>query len=152
MPSASRRSSLSVWSCAKERKSWTAIAVVTRAATRMPQRKISGRRTRSDENTPPSSLEPRVHYRTLRVSVASGPRGVLLRVADRRDLVADTPDRDDRRGVAELAPQLTDVHVNGSRVAGEGVAPDPLEQLVARQDEPTVVEQFPEEIELLRCE
>src|SRR6185295_18371177 len=64
----------------------------------------------------------------------------------------DTPDRDDRRGVAELPAQLADVHVHRSRVAGEGVAPHALEQLVARQHEALVVEQLPEEVELLRGE
>ena len=42
--------------------------------------------------------------------------------------------------------------VDGARVAGERVAPDPLEQLVAGQDEAAVVEQLPEEVELLRRE
>ena len=35
---------------------------------------------------------------------------------------------------------------------GEGVAPHALEQLVARQHEPAVVEQLPEQVELLRRE
>ena len=39
-----------------------------------------------------------------------------------------------------------------ARVAGEGVAPDALEQLIAGQNEATVVEQLPEEVELLRGE
>ena len=39
--------------------------------------------------------------------------------------------------------------VDGAGVAGERVAPDALEQLVARQHEPAVVEQLPEEVELL---
>ena len=42
------------------------------------------------------------------------------------------------------------MHVDRARVAGEGVAPDALEQLVAREDEAPVVEQLPEEVELLR--
>src|SRR5579884_1283200 len=136
IPSASRRSSLSVWSCANERNSCTAIAVVTSAATRIPPRKISGRRTRSDENTP------------LRLRRG----GVFLRLADRCDLVADTPDRHDRRRIPKLAPQLPDVHVDRARVARERIAPDALEQLVARQHEPAVVEQLPEQVELLRRE
>ena len=44
------------------------------------------------------------------------------------------------------------MHVDGARVAGERVAPDALEQLVARQHEPAVVEQLPEQVELLRRE
>ena len=70
----------------------------------------------------------------------------------RADLVADAPDRDDRRRVAELAPQLAHVDVDRARVARERVAPDPLEQLVARQHEAAVVEQLPEQVELLRRE
>src|SRR5262245_12740495 len=69
-----------------------------------------------------------------------------------RDLVADAPDRHDRRGVAELAPDLTHVDVHGSRVTGECVAPYALEQLVARENESAVVEQLPQEVELLRRE
>ena len=75
-------------------------------------------------------------------------RGVLRR----RDLVPDAPDGHDRRGVAELAAELADVDVDGARVAGEGVAPDALEQLVAREHEAAVVEQLPEQVELLRRE
>src|SRR5262249_50093087 len=80
------------------------------------------------------------------------PLGVDGRVAGRSDLVADPPHGDDRRGVPELAAQLADVHVDGARVAGERVAPHPLEQLVAREHEAAVVEQLPEQVELLRRE
>src|SRR4029077_7743346 len=45
-----------------------------------------------------------------------------------------------------------DVDVDGARVAGEGVAPHTLEQLVTREHEPAVVEELPEEVELLRGE
>ena len=44
------------------------------------------------------------------------------------------------------------MHVDRARVAGERVAPDALEQLVAREHEPAVVEQLPEQVELLRRE
>src|SRR5687768_12004398 len=67
----------------------------------------------------------------------------------RRDLVADAPDGDDRRRLSQLATKLPDVDVDRASVAGECVAPDALEQLVAREHEPTVVEQLPEEVELL---
>src|ERR1700712_4221460 len=74
-------------------------------------------------------------------------------LSDRRgivgNLVADTPDRHDRAGVPDLAPELADVHVDRARVARERVAPHALEQLVAREHEPAVVEQLPEEVELL---
>ena len=42
--------------------------------------------------------------------------------------------------------------VDRARVAGEGVPPDALEQLVAGEHEPAVVEQLPEQVELLRRE
>ena len=42
--------------------------------------------------------------------------------------------------------------VDRARVAGERVAPDALEQLVAGEHEPAVVEQLPEQLELLRRE
>src|SRR6185437_16999960 len=76
--------------------------------------------------------------------------GADRRVPRGRDLVADPPDGDDRRGVAELAAELAHVDVDRARVAGERVAPDPLQQLVARQHEAVVVEQLPEQVELLR--
>src|SRR5688572_396821 len=41
------------------------------------------------------------------------------------------------------------MHVDGARVAGKRVAPDALEQLVAREYEAFVVEQLPEQVELL---
>src|SRR5438105_895319 len=78
--------------------------------------------------------------------------GGRCRRAFGRDLVADAPHRDDRRRIAELPPHLADMDVHRSRVTGERVAPHALEQLVARQDEAAVVEQLPEEIELLRRE
>src|SRR6476659_6256827 len=57
------------------------------------------------------------------------------------DLVADTPDRHDGARLADLAPQLADVHVDRAGVAGERIAPDALEQLVARQHDAAVLEQ-----------
>src|SRR5205085_10251586 len=77
---------------------------------------------------------------------------LLGAVPRRRDLVADPPDGHDRRGVAELPAQLADVDVDGARVTGEGVAPHALEELVAREDEAAVVEELPEQVELLRRE
>jgi hypothetical protein len=41
------------------------------------------------------------------------------------------------------------VDIDGARVAREGVAPDALEQLVAREHEAPVVEEVPEQVELL---
>src|SRR4051812_1361710 len=136
MPCASRESFESAWSCAKSRNSRTAISVVISPATTIPARKMSGSRTRSDPK------------RAIALVLRRFPLGVLRR----RHLVADAPHGDDRRCVAELAAQLADVHVDRARVACEGVAPHALEQLVARQHEAAVIEQLPEEIELLRRE
>ena len=72
------------------------------------------------------------------------------RLARRGDLVAHAPNRDDRRGILELAAQLAYVHVDRARIAGKGVAPHAFEQLIARQDETAMVEQLPQQIELLR--
>src|SRR4051794_8304038 len=138
MPAASRRSSLSVCWWAKSWNSRTAISVEMTPARRIPPRKRSGSRTRSDENTPP----PR----------SLAPGRVLRSVARGRDLVADAPHGDDRRRVAELAPELAHVDVDGARVARERVAPDALEELVAGEHEAAMVEQLPEEVELLRRE
>src|SRR5919199_1252699 len=68
------------------------------------------------------------------------------------DLVPDAPHGGDRAALAELAAKLPHVHVDRPRVACERVPPDPLEQLVARQHEAAVVEQLPEQVELLRRE
>src|SRR6266536_1069390 len=65
------------------------------------------------------------------------------------DLVAHTPYGGNRAVVAELAPELAHVNVHCAGVAREGVAPHPLEQLVAREHEAAVVEQLPQEVELL---
>src|SRR5438270_6407777 len=83
---------------------------------------------------------------------STGARRGLGPVPGGRDLVADPPDGHDRGRLTELAPELAHVDVDGARVAGEGVAPDALEQLVARQHEAAMVEELPEEVELLRRE
>src|SRR6266545_2280212 len=98
------------------------MAVAINPLTTMPSRNSAGSRKRSD--------------------LSIGPYTVALgvdRVPRRADLVADAPDGHDRRGLAELPAQLADVDVHGARVAGEGVAPDALEQLVAGQHEAAVV-------------
>src|SRR4029077_17264086 len=68
------------------------------------------------------------------------------------DLVADTPDGHDRARLADLAPELAHMHVHRARIARERVAPAPLEQLVAREHKAAVIEQLPEEVELLRSQ
>src|SRR5437762_2850260 len=101
----------------------------TTAANPIPTRKSAGSWKRSERNN-----------------------GAALRGGRRRSrgLVADPPYRQDRRRVAELLAQLPDVDVDRARVARERVPPHALEKLVARQHEAAMVEQLPEEIELLR--
>src|SRR5258706_16055553 len=100
------------------------------AASTIPTRKSAGSRKRSDRNN--------------RAALRGGRR--------RSGFVPDPPHGRDRRRIAELLPQLPDVHVDRAGVAGERVAPNALEELVAREDETTMVEQLPEEVELLRRE
>src|ERR1700751_2926462 len=103
------------------------MSVATAAASTIPSRNNAGSRKRSDLG-----------------------RGRL--VGDgwpRVGLVAHPPHGDDRCRIAELPPQLAHVDVDGAGIAGERVPPDPLEQLVAREDQPLVIEQLPEEVELL---
>src|SRR3954451_22723253 len=110
------------------------MTAVIRPLRTIPARKSAGSLKRSD--------------RSIALASCLG----VHRVTRRTDLVSDAPHGHDRRRVAELAPHLSHVDVDGARVTGERVAPDALEQLVARQDEAAVVEQLPEEIELLRRE
>src|SRR5438309_12089563 len=99
----------------------------------MPSRNSAGSRKRSDLS---------IGAYTVALGTDRVPRGA--------DLVADAPHGHDRRGLAELAAQLPHVDVYGSRVPGEGVPPDSLEQLVACQDETAVVEELPQQVELFR--
>src|SRR3954454_4244375 len=69
-----------------------------------------------------------------------------------RDLVPDAPDGGNRARIAELATQLSHMNVDRPRVARERVSPPPLEQLVSCQHEAPVVEQLPQQVELLRGE
>src|SRR6476660_8638499 len=109
------------------------MSVVVRLASTIPARKTSGRRTRSD----PMTL---------------GLRRFLACILRGRDLVAHAPHGDDRRRIAELPPELTHMDVDRARVSREGVTPDALEQLIPRQHETAMVEQLPQEIELLRSQ
>src|SRR4051794_28869435 len=140
MPFASRLSFANAWSREKSRNRRTAMSVVTRPARMIPARNTTGSRTRS---------EPRA-------GISDAPqllvRRFLLRVLRRRDLVADAPHGDDRRRVTELPPQLADMDVDGASVPRERVAPHALEELVARQHEPTVIQELPQQVELLRGE
>src|ERR671935_1212084 len=88
----------------------------------------------------------------MQLKASADVLGGLHRVPRRADLVTNSPDGDDRRGVAELAAQLPHVHVDGAGVACERIAPDAFEQLVARKHETAVVEQLPEQVEFFRRE
>src|SRR5215218_3866394 len=145
IPTASRTSDAFVRCSAYCWKSRTAIAVDTIAERTMPARKIAGRRNRRELNE--RSTVPRVRRSETGTSLRGGRR-----VARGADLVADAPDRDDRRRVSQLAAELPHVDVHRAGIAGERVPPDALEQLVARQHEAAVVEQLPEQVELLRRE
>src|ERR671914_1664792 len=102
--------------------------LATSPATAIPARNTAGSRKRSERNT--------ARKRSFVLGAHRVPGG--------SDLVAHAPHGHDRRGVAQLAAQLPDVHVHRPRVAGEGIAPDALEQLVSREHEPLVIEQLPE--------
>src|SRR5918995_2279768 len=133
-PVASAVSSSKVWRSTCSWNSRTAIRLETIPDSATPIRKIAGSRNLSDRNMP-----------------AAGRLGAHRLLAG-RDLVADPPHGHDRRRLAELPAKLAHVDVHGARVPREGVAPDALEQLVARKHEPLVVEQLPEQVELLRRE
>src|SRR5262245_2083696 len=74
-------------------------------------------------------------------TLASTPTAIATNARARIDdmglwldgLVAGAADLANQVGPAELAAQLSDVDVDGSRAAGVVVAPHPLEQQVARE-------------------
>src|SRR6266576_4377881 len=112
--------------------------------TTMPSRKSAGNRKRSELNillykvlgAPTGNvwrLLARVHTAPVSLAWCTQPRNSpaspagalgLDRIPRRPDLVADAPHGHDRRRLAELPPQLAHVDVHGSRIPGEGVAPD----------------------------
>src|SRR3954447_612860 len=105
---------------------------------------VSNCRTATYANTSVASVELASRSRTSRaLSDRSGIVG---------DLIADAPHRHDGAIVPELASKLTDVDVHGPRVTYEGVSPDALQQLLACQHHAAMVEQLPQELELLRCQ
>src|SRR5215204_1398108 len=108
--------------------------VEMRPARIAPARKRAGKRKRSDRNM---------------ARLALGADRVLRGVLGRCGLVADPPNGHDRGRVLELPPQLADMDVDGAGVTRERIAPDALEQLVPGEHEAVVIEQLPEQVELL---
>src|SRR6476659_8511679 len=135
MPRASRPSSSYDLSRVSTEKSWTAINAETRPASTIPRRNTAGSRRRSEPGIT-AKRTPRRGARKLGGGCTVPLGGGCGRQLG-RDLVADAPDGDDQRRVAELAADLPDVDVDGARVARERVAPDALEQLVAGEHDPT---------------
>src|SRR5205814_6028882 len=67
----------------------------------------------------------------------------------RHELVPGAADGADRLGIAQLAPELGDVHVDGARAAGIRHPPHEVEQLLAREHDARVLEEAREQLELL---
>src|SRR4051812_48265064 len=76
-------------------------------------------------------------------------RSPLPLISSRNELVAGAAHRPDPLRVAELAPQLRDVHVHGAGAAGIRHAPDEIEQALAGEDDARVLEEAGEKVELL---
>src|SRR3954454_8712242 len=76
-------------------------------------------------------------------------RRPLPLISHRDELVAGAAHRPDPLRVAELAPQLCDVHVDGTGPAGIRHAPDEVEQPLTGEDDARMLEEAREEVELL---
>src|SRR5689334_12043393 len=100
----------------------------------------------ADDTTRPTT-NPRAR-RPRRLRQGRGHRTAVTSSL-RRHLVPGAPHGLDGTGVAELAPELPDVHVDRAAVAEEREAPDPLQELLARQDQATVLDERGQEVELL---
>src|SRR5437763_5146648 len=71
------------------------------------------------------------------------------RISGRDELVAGATHRPDPVGVAELAPQLRDVHVDGAGASRVRHPPDEIEQPLAREDDAGMLEEAGQKVELL---
>src|SRR5690242_7625352 len=89
---------------------------------------------------------------TAAVSANARPSRVRrLRATAGVHLVPDAADRlHDGTGVAQLLPQRLHVRVDRARVDRPLVAPDAVEQLLARENDPTVAREEREKVELFR--
>src|SRR5581483_8689676 len=103
-------------------------------------------------STSPSPIVSETQRRTI-TAIAWNRRerrlGSGLTAASLDQLVAGAADGADALRVVELAPQLRDVHVHGAGAARVGHAPDEVEQPLAREHDPRVLEEAREQVELL---
>src|SRR4029079_5849003 len=77
-------------------------------------------------------------------------RGRVGSEGSRRELVAGAANRPDEVGTVELAAQLPDVHVDRPGTAGEGQAPDALEDPLPPDYDARRLRELPHEVELAR--
>src|SRR6478736_1324336 len=103
--------------------------------------------------TSPSPIVRATQMRTTTlIAPNSCQRRRLPRISGRDELVARAAHRPDPLRIAELAPQLRDVHVDGPGAARIRHAPDEIEQALAREDDARMLEEAGEEVELLARE
>src|SRR6478609_684966 len=84
---------------------------------------------------------------TRTFAAQNAPRPTSCQYLRTNEAISDTTHRFDR-SCSHLGPQPGHVHVNHVRAGVEGVAPDPLQQLVARADFGRVSHQMLEQQEL----
>src|SRR6476660_4696916 len=100
--------------------------------------------------TSPSPIVSATQMRTTTlIAPNSCERRRLPRISGRDELVARATHRPDPLRIAELAPQLRDVHVDGPGAARIRHAPDEIEQALAREDDARMLEEAGEEVEFL---
>src|SRR5262249_28536524 len=89
--------------------------------------------------------------RTCRLGLSSGIASAAS-VLGPDGLVPRAADGPDQLRLAELPAELRDVHVDRARPARVGHPPDAIEELIAADDDPGVLDQHREQVELLRCQ
>src|SRR3954462_13066421 len=100
--------------------------------------------------TSPTPIVSATQMRTTTpIAPNSCERRRLPRISGGDELVAGAAHRPDPLRVAELAPQLRDVHVDGAGAARICHAPDEIEQALAGEDDARVLEEAGEKVELL---
>src|SRR5581483_5288242 len=86
---------------------------------------------------------------TTAIPQKSRERRLPPRISGRDELVAGASHRPDPLGISQLAPQLGDMHVDRAGSARIRHAPDEVEQALAREHDPGMLEEAREEVELL---